>query len=598
MQTNGSPPLRRGKRSKAPLTSECTQRKADSASIIPPPHSFVQRRKSKLTERHGRDAPSGGVQALVPSLVGVAILGCALMAQRGFRGRATVAGIDLGTTNSVICVQAQAKGVGTITCIPDPITGSPIIPSVVSFLDPTERSQQMQQQQQQPATKAKRHHQTKKNLNAASLMLDPDPSSVVVGQQAKHRIDSHPHHTLYSAKRVLGRAFQDPVVQQLRHEVDFQIEPALLPSGENSRSIGDRTDNAHAFDGAGSVRFRVPDTSRPIPPHQVGSYVVHYLAQITSKFLGHDNIKAAVICVPAQFTAEQRRHTVLAFQNAGIQPVRILEEPTAAALAYGLQEKEGVDYVLVYDFGGGTLDVSLLRVSSGFVDVIGSDGDDVLGGSDFDAAIAHYWMDHPVRGVEGYDEVPSGQAVVNRTFQSLHHLQSLVGPDVDLEDRLAASCPEQLSATPLCTVSSFHSLAEQAKIRLSSHSSIATDRLDAPASAEAICLAPPPPAAAPSMPASIDEFCTTLAPVRLGISAGDFASVIQPLLNRSLSPVKRLLKDVGLDPLEVPEVVMVGGTTRLRILVELVASYFPRSTINTSIDPDLTVAYGAASVID
>jgi molecular chaperone DnaK (HSP70) len=590
MQANGSSPLRRGKRSKASLGNDFVQRDDGSATSprIPPPS--VQRRKSRLTEKHGRDPPSGGIQSLVPSLVGVAVLGCAMMAQRGFRGRATVAGIDLGTTNSVICVQAQAKGVGKITCIPDPSTGSPIIPSVVSFLDPSERTQQQQQQQQQQsASKAQRH----KNSNAASLKLDPDPSLVVVGQQAKHRIDSHPHHTLYSAKRVLGRAYDDPVVQQLRHEVDFRIEPAQPSGGEGSAD-----DDNHSIDGAGAVRFRVPDTPKPIPAHQVGSYVVQYLAHITSKYLGHDNIRAAVICVPAQFTPEQRQHTVLAFQNAGIQPIRILEEPTAAALAYGLQEKDGVDYVLVYDFGGGTLDVSLLRVSSGFVDVIGSDGDDVLGGSDFDAAVAHYWMDHPVRGVDGFDEIPTGQAVVNRTFQHLHHLQSLVGPDVDLEDRLAASCPEQLSVTPLCTVSSFHSLAEQAKILLSSHSAVASDSGDTtPASAEALCLAPPPTATS-IMPSSINEFCDALAPVRLGISTRDFASVIKPLLDRSLTPVVRLLKDVGLGPLDIPEVVMVGGTTRLRILVELVGSYFPRSTINTSIDPDLTVAYGAASVID
>jgi molecular chaperone DnaK len=223
------------------------------------------------------------------------------MAKMGFRGRASVAGIDLGTTNSVICVQKLEKGVGEIECIPDPRTNSPIIPSAVSFLEPWER---------------------KVGLSSKiASQLVPHPSYVVVGQEAKRRIDSHPHHTLYQAKRVLGRPANDPAIAKLRGEVELGIH--VQPDEHEG------------------VYFQVPDTPLPITPQQVGSYVVHHMVQITKEFLGHDNVKSAVICVPAKFNDEQRQETYDAFRAAGVSVARIVEEPTAAALAYGLHRKEG-----------------------------------------------------------------------------------------------------------------------------------------------------------------------------------------------------------------------------------------------------------------
>jgi molecular chaperone DnaK (HSP70) len=507
-----------------------------------------------------------------------------------------VAGIDLGTTNSVICVQEQASkaGVGRITCISDPDTNSPIVPSFVSFLEPHELPDLPLPRRPAPA---------------GPSLLDPDFSRVVVGRRAKLRADTHPHHTLYSAKRVLGRPFDDPAVAQLQNEVEFDVVRASRGGGEHD---GDDASDDDPDDGD-SVRFRVPGVPRLVPPYQVGAYVVRHLSRIARRALGHDNVKGAVICVPAQFDARQRRDTVRAFELGGIRPVRILEEPTAAALAYNLHAKRGVDYVLVYDFGGGTLDVSLLRVTSGFVDVIGSDGDDLLGGTDFDAAVARRWMDGAVRVAEpgggGAEVEETGGSVVNRTLRHLLRLQSLVGPGADLEGRLASECGQTLSETPLCTVSSFHSLAEQAKIELSSSSSSssstgATGAVDV---SEATCLAPPRPppptdSGAESGPlaeySSVKEFCSDLVPVRLALTGNELLEAVGPLLRRSLAPVRRLLDGVGLSPEEVPEVVLVGGTTRLQSVRDLVSAYFAGSTINTSIDPDLTVAYGAASVID
>ena len=141
--------------------------------------------------------------------------------------------------------------------------------------------------------------------------------------------------------------------------------------------------------------------------------------------------------MPAKFTARQRQDTAKAFTDAGIKVTRILEEPAAAALAYGLHKKEGVEYILVYDFGGGTLDVSLLHVTEGFDDVMGSDGDELLGGADFDDAVAN------ILQVQ-IDVIPVAAA--------LHELHTMVAVNDDLEVALMAACPN-LKVTPLCTLS-------------------------------------------------------------------------------------------------------------------------------------------------
>jgi molecular chaperone DnaK (HSP70) len=478
--------------------------------------------------------------ALLPSAIGLAVLGFGLMAKMGFRGRASVAGIDLGTTNSVICVQAPAKGVGTIDCIPDPATGSPIVPSVVSFLDLTER----------PVGPSS------KTISA----LYPHPSAVVVGQSAKRRIDSHPHQTLYNAKRVLGRTMDDPAVKALAAEVEFSVTPSA---------------NDH------SVAFHVGHyLDNPISPVQVGGYVVHHLMQIAQTFLGHDNIKSAVICVPAKFDARQRQLTAEAFKLAGISVARVVEEPTAAALAYGLHRKAGVDYILVYDFGGGTLDLSLLHVSDGFVDVMGSDGDELLGGADFDAVVAHH--------LQG-----QGQAAINRVGTVLDTLEKIWGDDA--EERLIKACP-QIDTIPLCTASSLHTLGEQLKIAMSNISD--TEQ----GFAEAECYDLPKDSlthVAETNPEQLlSDFCSHLEPIKLRLQASDYNRIIQPLLERSILPLTRLLEDLDLTESDIQEIVMVGGTSRMPQIRSLVHQALPQASLNIHIDPDITVAYGAASVID
>lgn len=516
---------RRGKRDKTPVENVPVVTSAPAKT----------KRKSRALQKHGADKPSGGIEALLPSFIGLAVLGFGLMAKMGFRGRASVAGIDLGTTNSVICVQAPAKGIGEIQCIPDDTNGSPIIPSVVSFLEPSEIPVG-------PSSKV-------------PSLLKPHPTAVVVGQTAKRRIDSHPHHTLYHAKRVLGRSSDDEAVAELRGEVEFTVQ-------DNDNGEG--------------VLFQVPDTPHPIPPSQVGSYVVSHLMKITEKFLGHENVKSAVICVPAKFNQLQRMATHEAFQRAGVKVARVVEEPTAAALAYGLHKKQGVDYILVYDFGGGTLDVSLLYVTNDFVDVMGSDGDDRLGGADFDAAVANFLLTH------------GGQGVVDRVSRVLERLAQKLEPGRDLDDALASACPT-LEKTPLCTSSSFHTIGEELKITLSAYP-------DGEATANSTCMGLSGDVI--DQIQSLTELCAALTTKELSINSDQYTSSVQSLYDRAVTPVTRLLADLDLTPGDIDEVVMVGGSTRMPHIRKLVQRALPTAKLNTHIDPDITVAYGAASVID
>jgi len=539
------------------ITRERRQKRDRAGSCI------IQRRHIKLTttkkpkkqsrarQRHGNDTPSGGIEALIPSLIGLIILGFIIMGQMGFRGRATTAGIDLGTTNSVICVQAPSKGVGEITCIPDLYNGnsSPIIPSVVSFLGESEEQRKV--------------NRKKKGSSKTQLVqeISPPPSQVVVGQAAKDRIESHPHQTVYHAKRLLGRSFRDPAVVAMQKEVEFGI------SGADSSS---------------AVRIKVThdDSLVSLRPTQVGAYIVHYMMDLAANYLGHGNVMSAVICVPAKFTSQQRIETANAFRQAGVKVTRVIEEPTAAALAYGLHKKEGVEFILVYDFGGGTLDVSLLHVTEGFADVMGSDGDELLGGSDFDVAIAHFLA------AEFSVDVDTIATSLKNLYASQQQNQKRkkIATEFELEEQLMEICPK-LTTTPLCTVSSLHTIAEKLKIQLSSSSG-------QPVSAS--CFVSNNNNASSTM----EGFCDSLQKVPLTLTLEDFDKVVAPLYHRSVSPIQRLLKDLTLSSEDVDEVVMVGGTTRMPQIRELVKKELQISTLNTRIDPDLTVAIGAASIID
>lgn len=528
----------------------------------------LKKKKSKMASRHGDDSKSGGMDALIPSAICVVVLAFVVMARMGFRGRATVAGIDLGTTNSVVCVQAPSGGVGEIECISDPATGSPVVPSVVSFLDD--------------------HHLrefrlTKEEREREWPELVPHPVDIVVGMAAKERIDGHPHHTVYHAKRIIGREHGHESVKSLRGEVDFQIV-----STEK-----DGQDGVAAFGVPYHLPSKESDSSKPatassavLSPSEIGAYIIHHLRTMTQNHLGHDNVKSAVIAIPAKFEPAQRDATIRAYELAGLRVARILEEPAAAALAYGLHKRDDVHHVMVYDFGGGTLDVSMLYIGEGGnIEVFGSDGDEQLGGADFDAAVAHWLLEK--KGGQGI--VDAVAASVGRIEEGMANSENSENA-ADAEDLIEESCPK-LRETPLCTISSFHTIGERLKISLSSHPG------EPEAKAKETCYRLHA-MDLESVPTTAEELCDGIFQVELSLTLDEYDQAVDSLYSRSLLPVQRLLKDLSMERDEVDEVVMVGGTTRMPQVRKLVRSEMGKKRLNTHIDPDLTVAYGAASVID
>ncbi|KAL7452939.1 hypothetical protein ACHAWC_004648 [Mediolabrus comicus] len=536
-----------------------------SSTISSNKRIIKKKKKSNMTAKHQNDSKSGGMDALIPSLIGVVVLIIVIMAKMGFRGRATVAGIDLGTTNSVVCVQAPSKGVGEIVCIPDPTTNSPVIPSVVSFLD---------------NHYTRNFRLTKEDKEAAPLGMIPHPIDVVVGQAAKDRINTHPHHTVYHAKRIIGRKYTHESVKSLADEVDYEIV-TNNDKNDGEASLGVPYHLPPAYDDDDATTSNGPSTAI-ISPSEVGSYIIHHLRTLTRNHLQHDNVHSAVIAIPAKFEPAQRDATVRAFELAGLKVARILEEPTAAALAYGLHKRDDVRHVMVYDFGGGTLDISLLYVGEGgYIEVLGSDGDEQLGGADFDAAVAHWLL-----------EERDGDAIIRAVMASIDKIEAGLNHNeegLDVEDLISEHCTK-LKQAPLCTLSSLHTIGEKLKISLSGHPN------EQDSVVEESCFRLP--SDVENLPETADELCDAIVPVALKLSLDEYDIAAAELYERSVIPIQRLLKDLDLQKDEIDEVVMVGGTTRMPQIRELVRKELEKERLCLGIDPDLTVAYGAASVID
>jgi len=521
-----------------------------------PPHKRKPR-KIKKDEKTIHDH----IITILPSLIGLAVGSLALMAKLGFRGRATVAGIDLGTTNSVICVQTPSKGVGRIDCIPDPLTASPIIPSVVSFTP-----------------------------GGGGQSRSRIPSHVV-GAAAKDRMESHPHSTVYHAKRIIGREYRHPAVDDLRTEVPvpivsnntsplFQVQiPLPEDDGHGSRP------SAGAFSSAilpsADASTTTSTRTHLLSPQSVGSLVLTHLLSLTSQYLRHSSVTTAVIAIPAEFSMEQRVATLEAYSLAGIKVQRVLEEPTAAALAYGLDEKEGVEYVLVYDFGGGTLDVSLLRMGlDGFVDVMGSAGDNALGGADFDAVVSRFLM-------EREESVVEPVSVVMDVYEGKQ------------EDDLVSVCAGAgVMEASLCTSSAFHAMAERMKIRLSDVDNDMVSETCLTVSEEFMAAISKAATSSQTSLPPIEQVCHHFIPKSISLTRNEFNTLSQPLFDRAVLPIRNVLEEQDMSKEDIDEVVMVGGTTRMPHIRELVKQELGIEKLNVEIDPDLTVAYGAASVID
>jgi molecular chaperone DnaK len=370
---------------------------------------------------------------------------------------AKAVGIDLGTTNSVI---ATTEG-GQPTVIPN-TEGSRTTPSVVAFTDQGER---------------------------------------LVGQLARRQAILNPKGTIYSAKRFIGRRFNE-VTSEMK-AVSFDV--------------------VEGPDGA--VRFLV--RSKQYAPEEISALVLRKLTEDASKFLG-EKVTEAVITVPAYFNDAQRQATKDAGKIAGLEVLRIINEPTAAALAYGL-DKGASETVLVFDLGGGTFDVSILNIGEGVVEVRATSGDGHLGGDDFDRRIVDYLADEFKRE-NGIDLRDDPQAL-QRLFEA----------------------------------------AEKAKVELSSvtQTSINLPFITADA-------------------AGPKHLSTTL-------MRSTFDQITADLVERCTEPVKQAIADAKLTTDDIDEVILVGGSTRIPAVQNLVRRLTGGKDPNMTVNPDEVVALGAAT---
>jgi len=318
------------------------------------------------------------------------------------------------------------------------------------------------------------------------------PNGVVVGEAARRQLARNPARTVYSVKRFMGRGWED-VREEARH-VPFEI----VPSAE-------------------VVTIRAGD--REVTPPEVSAQILRALKLQAEAHLG-ETVERAVITVPAYFNDAQRQATKDAGRIAGLDVLRIVNEPTAASLAYGLQRlAQGV--IAVYDLGGGTFDISILRVKDGVFEVLATNGNTHLGGDDFDRAVAQ-WLLEDIKAVHGAD-----------LSADLEAMQEL---------RLGA---------------------EAAKCRLSSE--------------ERTVLVIP-----------FERFT-----YRREITRAELEGLIAPLVDSTLGPCRMALKDASLEPGQIDEIVLVGGSTRVPLVRQRVQGLFGKAP-HSQLNPDEVVALGAA----
>ncbi|KAI1657553.1 hsp70-like protein [Daldinia decipiens] len=323
----------------------------------------------------------------------------------------------------------------------------------------------------------------------------------LVGVAAKRQAVVNPENTLFATKRLIGRKFTDPEVQRDIKEVPYKIV---------QHSNGDAWVEARG---------------QKYSPSQIGGFVLNKMKETAEAYLGKP-AKNAVVTVPAYFNDSQRQATKDAGQIAGLNVLRVVNEPTAAALAYGL-EKEADRVVAVYDLGGGTFDISVLEIQNGVFEVKSTNGDTHLGGEDFDI--------HLVRHIVQQFKSDSGIDLSN--------------------DRMA--------------IQRIREAAEKAKIELSS--SLQTD------------ISLPFITADASGPKHINTKMTR----------SQLENMMDPLIKKTTEPVRKALKDAGLQAKDIQEVILVGGMTRMPKVAESVKSIFGRDPAK-SVNPDEAVAIGAA----
>jgi molecular chaperone DnaK len=321
----------------------------------------------------------------------------------------------------------------------------------------------------------------------------------LVGQVAKRQAVTNPENTVFSIKRFMGRKFDE--VQDEIKQVPYKVEKA---------SNGD---------------VRINAEGKQFSPPEISAMILQKLKQSAEDYLG-SKVDKAVITVPAYFNDAQRQATKDAGKIAGLEVLRIVNEPTAAALAYGLDKKKD-EIIAVFDFGGGTFDISILEVGEGVVEVKSTNGDTHLGGDDVDEVLIGWII----------DEFKKDQGI------DLHN------------DKMALQRLKEA--------------AEKAKVELSSamETEINLPFITADASGPKHLV--------------------------MKLTRAKFEALTEPILKRLMPPVEQAIKDAGLTPKDIEEIVLVGGSTRIPKVQEMVKSFFGKDP-NKSVNPDEVVALGAA----
>ncbi|MDH1527564.1 molecular chaperone DnaK [Pseudomonas mosselii] len=373
-----------------------------------------------------------------------------------------IIGIDLGTTNS--CVSVLENGTAKVI---ENAEGARTTPSIIAYANDGE---------------------------------------ILVGQSAKRQAVTNPHNTLFAVKRLIGRRFEEDVVQK-----DIKLVPYKIVKASN----GDAW---------------VEASGKEMAPPQISAEVLKKMKKTAEDYLG-ETVTEAVITVPAYFNDSQRQATKDAGRIAGLDVKRIINEPTAAALAYGMDKAKGDHTVIVYDLGGGTFDVSVIEIAE--VDgehqfeVLATNGDTFLGGEDFDMRLIDYLVDEFKK--------ESGMDLKN--------------------DPLALQRLKEA--------------AEKAKIELSS-----SQQTDV------------------NLP-YITADATGPKHLNVKISRSKLESLVEDLVNRTIEPCRIALKDAGIDASKIDDVILVGGQTRMPMVQKAVADFFGKEA-RKDVNPDEAVAMGAA----
>ena len=334
-----------------------------------------------------------------------------------------------------------------------------------------------------------------------SMIAFADDGERLVGQSAKRQAVTNPEKTIFAVKRLIGRRADDAAMKEFADLVPFEVKPAK---------------NGDAW---------ISVDGEDYSPSQMSSFILRKLKEDAEAYLG-ESVDQAVITVPAYFNDAQRQATKDAGKIAGLEVLRIINEPTAAALAYGLDKKES-GIIAVFDLGGGTFDVSVLEVGDGVFEVKSTNGDTFLGGEDFDQQIIDYLADQ-FKTEQGID-LRSDKMALQRLKEA----------------------------------------AEKAKIELSSATQTEVNL--------------PFITADQSGPKHLN----------VKLSRSKLEQLVENLVQRSLEPCKKALKDAGVSASEIDEVILVGGMTRMPKIIETVEKFFGKEP-HRGVNPDEVVASGAA----